>query len=48
MVLHIDQEWLVPLSIFCYADQEERTLLESYEITKARLNVGLTDRDFKF
>lgn len=48
MVLHIDQEWLVPLSIHCYAEQDERTLLESYKITRVQQNLDLSEQDFRF
>lgn len=48
MTMHIDQEWLLPTAVYCYADKEGRTLLSSYVFTDVKLNPGLTDQDFKF
>jgi hypothetical protein len=48
LVVHFDQEWLVPTAVFSYADADEKELLGSYVFTKVELNPGLTDGDFKF
>ena len=48
MVLHLDQEWLLPTAVYCYADHEGKELLGSYVFTNVRLNTGLGDADFKF
>lgn len=48
MVLHLDQEWLLPTAVYSYADHEGKELLGSYVMTKVRLNPGLTDADFRF
>ena len=45
-VVHLDKQWLIPLSTHCYADDAKTELLASYVFTDVRLNVGLTDRDF--
>jgi len=38
MVMHIDQQWLLPTAVYSYADREGRRLLGSYVLTKVRLN----------
>ncbi|MCG3128729.1 MAG: hypothetical protein CHACPFDD_03620 [Phycisphaerae bacterium] len=48
MVLHLDQEWLLPVAVYSYADRDERQLLGSYLMIRVRLNRNLTDRDFQF
>lgn len=48
MVLHLDQEWLLPTAVYCYADHEGKELLGSYVFTNLRLNTGLSDADFNF
>jgi hypothetical protein len=48
MVLHLDQEWLLPVAVESFADHEGRNLLGRYVFTSIELNPGLTDRDFKF
>lgn len=48
MVLHIDQEWLLPVAIYSYADAAERELLGSYVYTKVELNPPFTEADFTF
>lgn len=48
MIMHIDQEWLVPTAVYSYADVEGRQLLGSYVYTDVQLNPGLTDEDFRF
>ena len=48
MILHLDQEWLLPTAVYSYADREEKELLGSYVITQVKLNPGLTDADFRF
>jgi hypothetical protein len=44
VVLHIDQEWLVPVATYCY-DARER-LLGKYIYTDVKLNIGLAFKEF--
>lgn len=44
--LHLDQEWLLPIAVFTYADDDENRLLSSYVYEDIELNVGLSDADF--
>ncbi|MCC7293094.1 MAG: DUF1571 domain-containing protein [Phycisphaerales bacterium] len=46
MILHIDQEWLVPSACITYADDERAQLLGSYILTQVRLNVGVDSAPF--
>lgn len=48
MVLHVDRELLVPLSIFSYADPAGRTLLASYQFIDLDPNVRWQPSDFQF
>jgi hypothetical protein len=48
MVLHLDQEWLLPVAIFSYADHAETALLGSYVFSKVELNPGFDEEAFKF
>ncbi len=48
MVLHLDQQWLLPVAVYSYADAKGTKLLGSYVFEDVKLNVGLTDRDFEF
>ncbi|MCA9245203.1 MAG: DUF1571 domain-containing protein [Phycisphaerales bacterium] len=48
LVLHLDQEWLMPIGLYSYADHEGKTLLGSYVFHDLRVNVGLSEADFKF
>ncbi len=48
MVIHFDQEWLLPVAVYSWADFEENRLLGSYIMTKVRLNPGFTESDFEF
>lgn len=48
MVLHLDQEWLLPTAVFSYADKEGKKLLGSYVYTNIKLNPGYSERDFQF
>lgn len=48
MVLHLDEEWLLPTAVYSYEDAAGKRLLGSYILTKVELNPGLTDADFKF
>jgi len=45
-IVHLDKQWLIPLSTHCYADDGKSELLASYVFTDVCLNVGLTDQDF--
>ena len=48
MVIHFDQEWLLPVAVYSWADLDERKLLGSYVMTQVRLNPGFSDSDFEF
>lgn len=48
MRMHIDQEWMIPTAVYSYADKDGKELLGSYVYTQVRLNLKLTDEDFKF
>jgi hypothetical protein len=48
MVLHLDQEWLLPVAVHSFADHAGMELLGSYVFTSVQLNPGLTDADFRF
>lgn len=48
MVLHLDQEWLLPVAVYSYADHDERTLLGSYAFTKVELNPDFAADAFTF
>lgn len=48
MVLHLDQEWLLPVAVYSYADHEEEELLGSYVFMKVELNPGFDETDFAF
>ena len=48
MVIHFDQEWLLPVAVYSWADFEEKKLLGSYIMTKVRLNPGFSESDFEF
>lgn len=46
LVVHIDQEWELPVACFSYADTGGRDLLGKYVYTDVNLNVGLQAVDF--
>lgn len=46
VIVHMDQEWDLPVACFCYADDDGRKLLGKYVYTNVHLNVGLQDVDF--
>jgi hypothetical protein len=46
LLVHLDQEYLLPTRCVAYADEGGTQLLGRYTITNIRFNVGLTDRDF--
>ena len=48
MVMHIDQEWLLPTAVYSYADREGTKLLGSYVHTNVRLNPSLGAEAFEF
>lgn len=48
MVMHLDQEWLLPVAVYSYADDAGKKLLGSYVFTQVRINPGLSDDVFKF
>ncbi len=47
LVIHMDEEWLLPTCVIAYADEQEQQLLGRYLITDVQFNTGLTDRDFQ-
>ena len=46
LVIHIDQQWLVPTACYSYADEERQQLLGKYLLKDAVFNRGYTDADF--
>jgi hypothetical protein len=48
LVLHLDQEWLLPVAAYSYADKDEKELLGSYVFTKIELNPTFDDNTFAF
>lgn len=48
MVLHLDQEWLLPVAVYSYADHAETELLGKYLYTKVDLNPEFGQDDFEF
>lgn len=40
LIVHLDQEWLVPVAIYCYADAGEQELIGRYVTTQIKLNTG--------
>jgi len=48
LVMHLDQEWLLPVAIESYADESGQELLGRYVFTQVELNPGLTEADFEF
>jgi len=46
-VFHIDQEWKVPVSVRCYADDAKTQLLGRYEYSDVALDAGLADSVFE-
>lgn len=47
VIIHMDQEWNLPLACYSYADFECKKLLGKYTYTNVHLNVGLQDADFE-
>lgn len=48
MILHLDQEWLLPVAVYSYADHQEKELLGSYVYTDVEFNPGFDADDFSF
>jgi hypothetical protein len=48
MVLHLDQQWLLPVAVYSYADHDEKTLLGSYVFTHVELNPSFDGNAFRF
>ena len=48
MVMHLDQEWLLPTAVYSYANREGTELLGSYVHTQVKLNPNLDDSAFEF
>ena len=48
LVLHLDQEWLLPTAVYSYTDPAGHELLGSYAYTQVQLNPGLGADDFRF
>ncbi len=48
MVLHLDQQWLLPVAVYSYADRTEKQLLGSYVFTQVELNPAFGTDAFQF
>lgn len=48
MVLHLDQEWLLPVAVYSYADRDEQTLLGSYVYTDVDFTPEFDESSFRF
>jgi hypothetical protein len=48
MVMHLDQEWLLPVAVYSYADADEKELLGSYVFSKIELNPQFGAEAFAF
>lgn len=48
LVLHLDQDWLLPTAVYSYTDPEGHDLLGSYVFTQVQLDSGLGEDDFRF
>ncbi|MFQ5462395.1 MAG: DUF1571 domain-containing protein [Phycisphaerae bacterium] len=46
LVLHLDQTWLIPLSVRAYADHKGSVLNEAYTYSAVHLNPGLGEASF--
>ncbi len=46
LVVHVDQEYLLPTACHSYADQKKKELLGTYVYKDVRLNIGYEDKDF--
>ncbi len=46
VVIHMDQEWNLPIACYSYGDHEGKILLGKYIYSDVHLNVGLRDTDF--
>jgi len=44
LVIHIDQQWLVPIATYCYGPRER--LLGKYELRNVKINPGLSWKEF--
>lgn len=45
-VVHLDQAWRVPVSVRCFADEEQTQLLGRYEYSDVEMNIDLTSDVF--
>jgi hypothetical protein len=48
LVLHLDQQWLLPVAVYSYADHLEKDLLGSYTFTQVELNPDFSTDAFQF
>lgn len=48
MIMHIDQEWFVPLAIYSYADHAGKKLLGQYMFSEVNVHPNFTAKDFEF
>lgn len=48
LIMHVDQEWLLPTAVYGYTDRDGRNLLCSYVYTDITLNPDLDENAFKF
>lgn len=46
LIVHLDQETLLPIAVDTYADDAETELLGKYRLTDVEFNVGLSQADF--
>ena len=46
LVLHLDEQWLLPVAVYSYGDADGRVLLGSYVATEVELNPTLDERAF--
>ncbi len=48
MILHLDQELLLPVAVYSYSDHHAKTLLGSYVFTQVEVNPGMGNDAFAF
>ncbi len=48
LIMHLDQEWLLPVAVESFADPDGAELLGRYVFKDIERNPGLTDQDFEF
>jgi hypothetical protein len=48
LVLHLDQQWMLPVAMYSYADHQQRDLLGSYVFTQIDLDPDFDESSFNF